>query len=487
MSAWEAAASLDREVFASGLAAEGIDTDDATTFYGVVEIAELDLCVDMVISVPANFPYGSPKARPLDGTGGLSWHRESSGDLCLYSEDDAALLPWKDPEAFIERIREWFRRDATGWTGDPIDLDLERYWPRQSGLVVYDLADVTPGAVLRVVRDKRHTRLLAMARGGKRHAGKALVVAAGQLDQPLRSWSDLADRIDDSYSVERRIRDGSIKFLVVRYERNPYEGVLVLKVTAKHPPDLVALGSADCSSATLRLRSGPEANAVEHLNIALVGGGAIGCHVANLLVRMGPRLLTIIDGDTLRPGNLVRHLAAPDLVGANKAEAVAETLRQSLAQMTWSPTELRPIAENLTTIEDATALLTDHDLVIDATANGVATALLVAGAEILQRPVVSVCLQRDGQIARVDRAPLLAGESHADAIESMDPDGAMLRESGCGDPVSPTPPWACASAAALALAVAGDVIRGARNYGATTTQVLLPQPDAPYDVVGLIR
>lgn len=486
MSAWHAAASLDRETLTSGLAAQGIHTDDDASYHGTIDVADLGLSVDIVISVPENFPYGCPTVKPIDGTGGFSWHRERMGNLCLYTDDDAAVLPWKNPEAFLERIREWYRRDAAGWPGDPADLDLERYWPRRAGLVIYDRDDLVPSAVLRVIRDKHHIRLETVKGTGKKHAGKVLVVDAGQLDEPLHSWSDLADVIIESDSVERRIRAGSVKFLAVLYQRAPHDGVLVLEVTGKHPPDLAALESADRSTATLRLRSGPEADAVGDLNIALVGAGAVGCRLADLLIRMGPRVLTVVDGDTLRPGNLVRHSAFGDLVGANKAEAVIETARRCLGHTPWSPTELRPVAAHLTSIEEATALLVDHDLVLDATANGVATALLMTGAQIIQRPVVSVCLQRDGQLARVDRAPLKTDESHQAPIEPLPDEGVVLRESGCGDPVSPTPPWACSAAASLALAVAADAIIGSGHYGATTIQVLVPQADQPYDTVGVI-
>ena len=41
-------------------------------------------------------------------------------------------------------------------------------------------------------------------------------------------------------------------------------------------------------------------------------------------------------------------------------------------------------------------------MVIDATANGVATRLLLDAGEALKRPVVSVCLVRNGQVARVE-------------------------------------------------------------------------------------
>lgn len=58
-------------------------------------------------------------------------------------------------------------------------------------------------------------------------------------------------------------------------------------------------------------------------SVVLIGAGALGSAVAELLVRGGIRSLTIVDPDHLEAGNLVRHTLTLREVGANKAEALA--------------------------------------------------------------------------------------------------------------------------------------------------------------------
>jgi len=63
--------------------------------------------------------------------------------------------------------------------------------------------------------------------------------------------------------------------------------------------------------------------------ILVIGTGALGSAVAELLVRAGVRRLVAIDGDALEAGNLVRHTLGLDAVGQPKAEAVAERLNRA--------------------------------------------------------------------------------------------------------------------------------------------------------------
>lgn len=63
-------------------------------------------------------------------------------------------------------------------------------------------------------------------------------------------------------------------------------------------------------------------------NISLIGAGAIGSVVGELLVRGGCNYLTIIDGDLLRTGNLVRHGLTLENVGQSKAESLAVHLNK---------------------------------------------------------------------------------------------------------------------------------------------------------------
>lgn len=60
--------------------------------------------------------------------------------------------------------------------------------------------------------------------------------------------------------------------------------------------------------------------------ILLIGAGALGAAVAELLMRAGVHDLTIIDGDVVEPGNLVRHTLSLSDVGMSKAYALAARL-----------------------------------------------------------------------------------------------------------------------------------------------------------------
>jgi hypothetical protein len=58
--------------------------------------------------------------------------------------------------------------------------------------------------------------------------------------------------------------------------------------------------------------------------VSVVGVGALGSVVAELLVRGGVRKMTLIDGDSLYPGNVVRHVLTLNEVRQNKAKVLAE-------------------------------------------------------------------------------------------------------------------------------------------------------------------
>jgi hypothetical protein len=68
--------------------------------------------------------------------------------------------------------------------------------------------------------------------------------------------------------------------------------------------------------------------------IALLGAGALGSAVAEILVRGGVDDLTIFDADALEAGNLVRHTLGLGQVGANKAEALARRLDEAAPSAT---------------------------------------------------------------------------------------------------------------------------------------------------------
>lgn len=121
-----------------------------------------------------------------------------------------------------------------------------------------------------------------------------------------------------------------------------------LKTSNWHPNRLQARGRF---SATFRDRP-----------VAVIGAGALGSAVAELLVRGGVGDILIIDHDLLEIGNLVRHTLTGGDLGKNKAARVAARL-QGAAPMA----KVSAVEKQLPQGEALRSLLERFDVVIDCT------------------------------------------------------------------------------------------------------------------------
>jgi hypothetical protein len=68
---------------------------------------------------------------------------------------------------------------------------------------------------------------------------------------------------------------------------------------------------------------------VRNHRVAILGVGAMGSALAELLVRGGVTELVLIDNDHFQAGNLARHILGMDSVSRSKAQAVAERLKNT--------------------------------------------------------------------------------------------------------------------------------------------------------------
>lgn len=463
-----------REHLMEGLYQFGFRLVTEDVLVGDVDIAGVPIEHEIVVS--PDFPIEKPKVRTPGGEGGLSWHRDVSGAFCLWSDDEASHLPWAEAEAVIRRIQEWHEKDAVGWPDDPPDLDLERYWPPSDGLLVHGDLEPLVGRPCRVIR--RPNGLLELIRGDvpkkkTRRVLGATVVDVGELDRPIHTFDELADRLEAQESGRLRvaIESGRTAVLMVRYRRQEHVGSLGLLARGRNPHRLMAIQTAPADDATRLLRAGFDADVLARTAVAVVGVGAVGSLVADLLVRSGVGRLTLVDGGIVRPGNCIRHLVGYNDVGRPKAVAVRDLL---VASHLASADRLRVVASRLSSVEMTETLFAQHDIVMDATGNGPATALILAASRVMALPAVTVCLQRGGTVVRVDRAPLEPGEEYPPAVPRGGP-SVDLREGGCGEPVSPTPPWACAAAAARAVAMAVDILSTRRQYPPSVVDVLVAE------------
>jgi molybdopterin/thiamine biosynthesis adenylyltransferase len=478
MSTWAVVLGAAAAEFAEALQRHGF-ARRGDAYHGMVDV-DGDR-VQVRVRLPQAFPFACARVyRAADVP--PSWHSEPDGALCLYRDDEKADLPWLDVEAFLGHVAGWLRDDAAGWPGDEPDLDLERYFSRTPGLLVYTSLDGVLGGPVRY-RQRPHGVIELAGRGvpppGSRRRGLfGWAADLGELARPPRTWQDLTPLLGTAAArIERLLRSERIGVLALRYRRGGHVGVLALRATRQASGDLLleALTPAPDTPDVHALRAGPHHAELARCRVLLVGVGAVGSFLADLLVRVGVWHLTLRDGDVLRPGNCVRHLAGPEHVGKSKVAAVRDMLAgrygADAAGVVADPTAL-------TDPRGLPELLGGFDLAIDATADSIASALLAMVAPHIQVRIMSVCLQREGAVIRVDHFPQPAGATNiAPAVAALPYDPDAAREAGCGEPVSRTPPSAVVEAAAVACRHAVAVLLGTPALPPTELRLTAPQAD----------
>jgi ThiF family protein len=109
--------------------------------------------------------------------------------------------------------------------------------------------------------------------------------------------------------------------------------------------------------------------------VLLLGAGAIGAAVAELLVRGGVRRISIVDADRVAGGNLLRHTLDLADVGVIKATALAERLNRlspfcrAAPLFGWFP---------LVRTHEARSAQNEHNIVVDCTGSNDVIAALAA-------------------------------------------------------------------------------------------------------------
>lgn len=411
---------------------------------------------EIVITFRPGYPFQPPRVDPVDSDAvAWSWHRELNGSLCLVAEDDHEGLWWTDAPAFLNHVTSWFEQAAAGWPDDRPDLDLDRYFKSSEDRRLYLYDDLTRyrngfvqfrQAANDTMRIGGGTKPAKSSQHRKNRFG--YVAALGHVDVPPRSWGDVSALINPDVALDRRIHDHSIELVVLTYQRGSHDGAITLEVWPTTDGGIAVrrLRSAADTDAAKTARAGRIAPELRGCRVAIVGVGALGSFIADVLVRSGIRRLTLVDADAIMPGNLVRHLVGPEAVGLSKVKAVKQHL---IARGEIAATDITVNERALTSSDQAVELLSCHDLVVDATADFATTALLHLTARALAKRIVSATIQNDGASYRIDLLPPLDGaDSLPPSVSDTDQPERDVFEAGCGSPISPTPPYVVAEAAA---------------------------------------
>jgi len=152
---------------------------------------------------------------------------------------------------------------------------------------------------------------------------------------------------------------------------------------------------------TLREIGGPGQNALLSSNVAIVGAGGLGGPAGLYLAAAGVGRITLIDDDIVEASNLQRQVQFIHTdIGMGKAQIMGDTLEDLNPDCHVTRQPIRLSAEN------ATALLRDHDVILDGTDSFKARFNINAAARKLGIPLVSGALGRfDLQLSVFNAGP----------------------------------------------------------------------------------
>lgn len=142
---------------------------------------------------------------------------------------------------------------------------------------------------------------------------------------------------------------------------NPLSWPGVIRFFNNNKP-LQWISVTDISSNALSARGG-EANSIRNLNIAILGLGALGSHLASSISKLNPSSILLVDNDKIEPGNLIRHEALPVDVECPKADSMKKRL-------IFSGIKVNSLHEDILKGSDKLLeYLEQVDLIVDATGN----------------------------------------------------------------------------------------------------------------------
>ena len=128
------------------------------------------------------------------------------------------------------------------------------------------------------------------------------MVDVGELNEPVRSFDELAEVLGsgEAETLRLAIERGRIRFLMLRYKRQGSEAALALIAKDKNTSHLFAAGAAHAGASTYLLRAGLDAEALRVTSVAIVGVGAVGSLLTEMLAAQvsaaSPWLIMTVSG-----------------------------------------------------------------------------------------------------------------------------------------------------------------------------------------------
>ncbi len=510
------------------------------------------------VELPESFPFAAPIARPTDLSTlpGSPHLMQAGGDLalCLRVDGQNGWRPWTRADAVLARVDAWYRHaHQDDWSieqrppdlhlffapGGPVHLMITgEDWPPPPDATAGRFGlwrkndhallagSPTPGiGVMPAEEPAARERLSFASWDTKATNGTGYWFRLKHQPRPAKTLGKLFVRIDVARglapgSTMQELRAGEADkvapgrerlFFALGYTdghdeehwlfvyadrsafRRNWRSAESLQTTKVH-----GASSAPATRDALLRRTGHTARGLDGARVAIFGVGALGSVLAVWLAKAGVPALTLVDGDRLRPGNLVRHAAGLFWIGHRKTVATAYVVNEHVPDCavepypaTWDADYLRHIIDEATVVVDTTAVPAFSLLL-----NDVCVALgkpLITAAAFRRAQIGRVRIVRPGKDACV--MCYEGGYTPSDSTYPAVPlgDEGTFFETGCG---VPTVEATAIDADAITNVVARSVLLVLREQKTTNAavdsrnhalivNVATPDGPAPFDQDGL--
>lgn len=498
------------EAFTSSLVAAGFEPEpgsEATVWKGPIHPAfeGLTSATHMRIVLRDGWPFVSPVVF-VDGL--HTNHLTEHGYVCLWQESDASGA-WLTLPGFFNRMEQWCEKARTGWDERGLARDAYlNFTKKHPAVATYDLSKWhtdhagSRGPFYGTIRHPFHVELSPST--GPGNALKGLWFHLGTVGVPPRNLVETSASLNraqrrglDRAMAKRRETDvlecsGSVDLVMLRWDRDQVQHSLVLALSGSGTSvEATVLQDGPNDERSLMLRAGRDAATLREKSVAIFGVGALGGHAAVCLASSGVGRLRLVDSDQILPGNVVRHVVGHNAVGIPKAHAVKVRIGEHAP---WA--DVDTVLEQPRRPSRIRELISDVDLVVDATGSEAATGSIAAVAALVGKPLVSGGLFRGGAIGRVQRQGMAGDVALADRAGNqgyrMIPPGSeeeLIEPAiGCSAPVNNAPPAAVLACAALLAQSAVDALSGRRMLPDDITDVYAAlEGEPPFDQVGRIQ
>ena len=371
----------------------------------------------MDIVIQRGWPF-QPPALLVDGLD--TNHSTLGGFVCLWRDGDPSL-EWTTVEGFLARIEQWCENANSKLEGN--DLGHEallnfKKWYRN--VATFDLSklDITRGSWgdLHGVGSGNPLKVEVLpGRQPSTRELQGLWFHAGLMETPPpRGLTELSRCLSRSQrkGLERAVANrqkpkpfsvsGGVDLILFCWERDSRPNLLVMGLEGtKTEVEAIALQPGPTNEDSLILRAGPDAPMLRDRKATIFGAGALSGYTATALSESGIGSLNLVNGDTLLPENVARHVAGHDLVGRLKVQAVHWVIGNNAP---W--TKVVEFNDSPMTRGRLRECIGNSDIVINTTGNGALSDALAMTTREMGVPLVSCALLRVGCVARIRRQAL---------------------------------------------------------------------------------